>query len=53
MVTKNVVDLLSQQYFRFGNDGTGIDLDGCAGGAFDFHDHIHTVLGLAVIGAKV
>ena len=53
MVTKKVMDSLSQQYFRFGDDRARIDVKGCAGAAFDFHDHVHTVVGMLVMGTDV
>ena len=53
MVTKKVMDSLSQQYFCFGDDRARIDVEGCAGAAFDFHDHVHTVVGMPVMGTDV
>ena len=47
------MDSLSQQYFHFGDDRARIDVEGCAGAAFDFHDHVHTVVGMTVMGTDV
>ena len=53
MVTKKVMDSLSQQYICFGDDRARIDVEGCAGAAFNFHDHVHTVVGMSVMGTDV
>ena len=53
MLTKKVMDSLLQQYFHFGDDHARIDVEGCAGAAFDFHDHVHTVVGMPVTGTDV
>ena len=53
MVTKKVMDSLSQQYFCFGDDHARINIEGCTGAAFDFHNHIHTVIGMPVMGTNV